>query len=530
MISKQRVMQLVQAQHFKEAKAMCRKVCKQSPNDAEAWFLLGAINGQLGNFKEAESCCRQVLKLQPNHAGIHYNLAVALAQQDKMDESTGSFEQAIRLNPQYTEAYLDLGNTLQRLGRIDQAIKNYLYAIHLQPTLSIAHNKLGHIYSFKGNMDKAEAHYLHALKIKPDYDEACSGLANIYINQIRLTEAIKLLEPVIGQLSDSAELYIKLSVELMLQGEHEQSLACLQKILSLYPDHAEARWAYTILQIPSIYTTTDAPARCRLAFSRELTQLEIGFNNYSPGEDYLTIGNQHPFFLAYQEENNRKLLARHGSLLVRIMAEWFDKQNFSIPRKSPGNRVKAGILSPHLLDHSVWDAIVKGWFQHLDKSKVELYTFHISNAEDNETALARDNSAFYVHGNKSLPQWVEIVLNKQLDILIYPEVGMDPMTAKLACLRLAPVQMAAWGHPETTGLPTMDYYLSAEEFEPDNAQACYSEKLIALPNLGCYYHPLSIIPNDPDWKNLTINPEIPILLCPGTAIRNMRRGMTGYLW
>ena len=63
---------------------------------------------------------------------------------------------------------------------------------------------------------------------------------------------------------------------------------------------------------------------------------------------------------------------------------------------------------------------------------------------------------------------------------------MDPMTAKLASLRLAPRQAAGWGHPETTGLPTMDFYLSAQGFEPEGAQAHYAERLLALPNLGCH--------------------------------------------
>ena len=38
---------------------------------------------------------------------------------------------------------------------------------------------------------------------------------------------------------------------------------------------------------------------------------------------------------------------------------------------------------------------------------------------------------------------------------------MDPVAARLAAQRLAPVQCVAWGQPETTGMPTMDYFLSA---------------------------------------------------------------------
>ncbi len=61
---------------------------------------------------------------------------------------------------------------------------------------------------------------------------------------------------------------------------------------------------------------------------------------------------------------------------------------------------------------------------------------------------------------------------------------MDQMTARLAALRLAPVQLAAWGHPITTGFPTIDGYLSAAAFEPGDAQEHYRERLVPLPEVG----------------------------------------------
>ena len=70
---------------------------------------------------------------------------------------------------------------------------------------------------------------------------------------------------------------------------------------------------------------------------------------------------------------------------------------------------------------------------------------------------------------------------------MYPEIGMNAPTMLMAALRLAPVQCTAWGHPVTTGLPTIDYFLSSELMEPENAQEHYSEKLIRLPNIGVSY-------------------------------------------
>jgi protein O-GlcNAc transferase len=72
-------------------------------------------------------------------------------------------------------------------------------------------------------------------------------------------------------------------------------------------------------------------------------------------------------------------------------------------------------------------------------------------------------------------------------VLIYPEVGMNPMAIKLAGLRLAPVQCMAGGHPITSGLPTMDYFLSSDVAEPPDGAAHYTEKLVRLPNMSTSY-------------------------------------------
>jgi predicted O-linked N-acetylglucosamine transferase (SPINDLY family) len=74
-------------------------------------------------------------------------------------------------------------------------------------------------------------------------------------------------------------------------------------------------------------------------------------------------------------------------------------------------------------------------------------------------------------------------------VLIYPEVGMDQVCMQLAAQRLAPVQCNSWGHPDTSGFPTLDYYLSSDLMEPPEADAHYTERLVRLPNLSIYYEP-----------------------------------------
>ncbi len=66
---------------------------------------------------------------------------------------------------------------------------------------------------------------------------------------------------------------------------------------------------------------------------------------------------------------------------------------------------------------------------------------------------------------------------------------MDPVAGRLAAQRLAPVQCVTWGQPETTGMPTMDYFLSSALMEPPDGDAHYTERLVRLPQLGLCYLP-----------------------------------------
>jgi protein O-GlcNAc transferase len=86
------------------------------------------------------------------------------------------------------------------------------------------------------------------------------------------------------------------------------------------------------------------------------------------------------------------------------------------------------------------------------------------------------------------------ILQDQLDILVYLEIGLSPLILQLACLRLAPVQCSTWAHPVTSGLPSINYFLSSDLMEPEDAQEHYSETLIRLPHLGTCFEKLNLPP------------------------------------
>lgn len=75
----------------------------------------------------------------------------------------------------------------------------------------------------------------------------------------------------------------------------------------------------------------------------------------------------------------------------------------------------------------------------------------------------------------------------QFDVIVFCELGMNPISYLLAHARLAPIQITTWGHSMSSGISTIDYYISSRLFEPESNQEYYSEKLILMDSLSTYY-------------------------------------------
>lgn len=446
---------------------------------------LGEAYRGMGSFAKAESCYRRALSLKPGYAEAHNNLGLALKEQGMLDEAVASFVQALSFRPDLAEVHNNLGNALKEQGKPDEAVASYTTALSLKPDYAEAHNNLGNALKERGNVDDAVTSYLRALSFKPDLVEA----------------------------------HYNLGLGLQEQGKTDESVASYLKALSFEPDYAEARWSIAMSQLPAVYGPGIDPSACRAALAIALTELDEWFYGDRVNNGFKAVGSQQPFYLAYQEEDNRDLLSRYGALCFRLMDDWLQRQRFVSAQAAPTGIIKLGIVSGHFRNQSVWHALIEGWLRHLDRTRFELHLFYLGTTQDDETAFARINATTFSQGKRGLKQCVETILEHRPDVLMYPELGMDSMTVKLASMRLAPVQISAWGHPETTGLPSIDYYLSAEGFEPDNAHANYTERLIELPHLGCCYPRMPVSHEEPELAALEIDPASTLLICPGTPYK-----------
>ena len=137
-------------------------------------------------------------------------------------------------------------------------------------------------------------------------------------------------------------------------------------------------------------------------------------------------------------------------------------------------RVRVGFLSSFLWTHSV-GKLMKGVVQQLDKNQFYSIIFRTSHFfepstfnEDKVAAVFNQAADEVVVLKKQTALAAQSIADAKLDVLVYPELGMDAWTYFLAFRRLAPVQLVFWGHPVTTAFPrdTIDYFVTSSLFEP----------------------------------------------------------------
>jgi len=413
-------------------------------NDRVAAFHnnLGNVLVQLGRHRDAGTAYARSVQLQPAHAEAQAGLAGALAHQGELPAALAAIDRAIMLRPHDAGKHVNRGNILAATGSSEAAIAAYRRAIELDVNLPAAHNNLGLALAKREEIDGAVRCYRHAIAIAPDYADAYLNLGNA------LQE--------IGEAARAAETY--------------------RDMLSRWPDRADARLALAMTAIPMMPKTVDAAAAAPGAFAAALDEL-AAWAAAAPTRLHALAGTSQPFYLAYRKTDVTAPLWRYGDLVATTSP--------ASPRQTPSDgRIPLAIVSAQVRDHPVWRIILKSLLAHLDRSRFAVTLYHVGTRSDAQTDWAANNVDHFVTGARPAAAWQAVIAHTRPDIILYPEVGMDAVTGALAAKRLAPVQAALWGHPITTGLPTIDLFFSGEALEAADADQHYRERLIRLPRTG----------------------------------------------
>jgi predicted O-linked N-acetylglucosamine transferase (SPINDLY family) len=151
--------------------------------------------------------------------------------------------------------------------------------------------------------------------------------------------------------------------------------------------------------------------------------------------------------------------------------------------------IRVGLLSRFFYRHTI-GKLNAGLIRNLSREHFRVLLFRFPGPDDSMAQLLQQSADEVITLPRQLEAARRSIAEQCLDVLYYTDIGMDPCTYFLAFARLAPVQCVTWGHPVTTGIPTVDYFLSSILMEPPDADEQYTERLVRFDHVNtCYEEP-----------------------------------------
>lgn len=504
----------------KEAIAVAEKVLARDARDAQAWLVIARAHAMAGRKKAAAEALDAAASRDRKHPAILADLALLALSQGRTEAAAQHLSRAQGTGHRLATAHRELASLLLQRGQLQAGEQQLERATAANSSDPIAYANLGAVRKDLGRIDEAAQAFERALELMPQLSEAAYNLGLLRIDRKDWAGAATLLRGYLAQHPRDAEAHYWLGNSLMGQGAAAAAREAYAAAVRIDTQHVRARWGLAMAQLPAIAGSAAEQARAAAAFAQELEALQQWCRDRAKADAFAAVGAQQPFFLAYLEENHAPVLRRYGALCTELMGKWAARMKLPAPAPRRGDeRMRVGIVSAHLHGHSVWHAIVRGWVEHLDPGRFELHLFHTGEVEDEETRWAEGRAAALHRRVGDWGAWARSVSGARLGVILYPEIGMDATALRLASMRLARVQLAGWGHPLTTGVPTLDGYVSAEAFEPPGAQEHYTETLHPLPRLGCAYGPYRTRAKEARLHDHGIAPNERLLVAPGQAFK-----------
>ena len=505
---------LHRAGRLAEAETRYRRILDDDGAHVDALHYLGLISLERGDAGRALDLIGRALRQRPNDAILNNNLANARRRLGHRPAARTGYRRALAVEPGLADGWGNLGALLGELSEPAVSIRSHRRAIAIDRDIPELHfalmlalgpeageASLRRALALDPGLAQAwviAGSHRRALAIRPDLPEALVAAGAGVLATGRAREALALLDRVaghpaaafhrgnalfqLGRIDEAAAAFAAAAERIpeasanlagvrREQGDIEGARVLYDKLIaSSGPGALKVKRAMLLPIIPSSDAEIEV-ARRRLVddlAACDGTRLE---------DPVAEIGHGN-FYLAYHGRDDRALqetIAR----FYRQACPSLSEELVHRPAR-PDGRIAVGFASTLLRTHTI-GRLNRGLIEKLDRRRFHV-TLIVPDHGSDALAGALDRSADRVlRLPPRLADARRAIADLRLDLLYYPDIGMEPMTYFLAFARLAPVQVMTWGHPDTTGLRTVDWMLSARCMEPAGAEAHYVERLAALP-------------------------------------------------
>ena len=500
-----------------ESLKYAERAVRQAPRNALFHNTLGIITQALGRLEAAESAYRTALRLDPACSPASINLGDLLETRGQVLEAERYYRSAVEHDPQSPEALNNLGKVLNRLGRPEESVHHLATAVKLHPGLGKAQYNLSCALRALGRKDEALASLTQALKASPEIALAWHDLGLHFKERGVLAEARAAFERAVQLDPKLVEGYLNLGNVFHELGLGDRARACFERASTI--KESDALKVRMALSLPGVYQSTQEMAETRDRFAAEIDRLMAeGLRIADPNEEVSLT----PFYLAYQGRNDVALLSRVADLFLKACpALGFISPHCVQP--GPGfdlssKQVEIGFISSFLGRQHIVNRVMTEFIAQWPRERFHVTVLHLDwpGAEVKDALREGDR---VVKLPFDLTAARERIAAEKLDILFYTDLGLEPWTYFLSFARLAPIQCTSGGHPVTSGVPAIDYYISSTVDETPSAQEHYREKVVLLSERPVCYYPAAVPQLNKGRADFGLADDRRVYLCPMTPFK-----------
>jgi tetratricopeptide (TPR) repeat protein len=205
----------LQAERWDRARGYLEKGLARSPESADGWNTLGAVEVGAGNLKSA----------------------------------LRAFDKAIAIQPGMISALLNSGQANVSLGDREAGEKLFRRALEMNPKDAVAANLMGELLGSEGHDREAREWFQRAIEARRDYVPAINNLASLYARSGQPNDAVAALRYGIDIAPDEESLYLNLVTLYVRLDNREAAHSVLERLLARKPNSVPAHQALRELEI-----------------------------------------------------------------------------------------------------------------------------------------------------------------------------------------------------------------------------------------------------------------------------------------
>jgi protein O-GlcNAc transferase len=446
---------------------------------AAAHVGLGACFQAIGLFTEAEESFRTAIAYNANDVEAQSNLGGVLKALGRLDEAEHCYRAVLSITPENTDAYIKLGSILKSMGNNAESADFFAKALSINSLLEEVQNDLGLALADQGRFFEAEICYQNAIKIAPNFWKVHNNLGLTLHSMGRFKEAEKAFEKAIELNPREALIYSNLSLPLVAQGQIKKAEGCLNKAIEISPDYVNA-----YINLGTNYLGQGLAKEAESAF---LKALNFDKNSIKAKSNLL-------FTLNYSDVHTADYRLEQACQYGEIVDK---KVNFVFTSWQQGanvKRLKIGLVSGDLRQHPV-AYFLENWAKFIDSSRFELIAYTTDSREDEVTTRLKPHFS----GWKSLVGLndnaaAELIYKDGIHILMDLSGHTAENRLPVFAFRPAPIQVSWLGYFATTGMASMDYFITDEVGVPEQSKTQFVEKIKYVPDTRlCFTAPSSFI-------------------------------------